>query len=153
MPLGPDAYVDPSLRDALAESRALDSGTDVMLGVVYRHLAPDRVEATMEVTETHVQPYGVLHGGLSVTLAESICSVGANLWTMPQGKFAVGMEINANHLHSAKIGETVTGVATPLHSGRDTHVWEARLTNGSGVLTCVARCTVKVLKSAKRSAL
>jgi 1,4-dihydroxy-2-naphthoyl-CoA hydrolase len=91
-----------------------------------------------------VQPYGVLHGGVSVVLAETLGSTAAAHCT-PPGHRVVGLDINANHIRSASAG-WVTGVAKPVHIGRSTMVWHIDLRNDAGELTCVARLTLSVLK-------
>jgi 1,4-dihydroxy-2-naphthoyl-CoA hydrolase len=93
---------------------------------------------------THTrQPYGLLHGGVSVVLAETLGSCGA-AFTLPEGYRAVGLDINANHLRGATSG-WVTGIARPVHVGRTTQVWQIELTNDAGELTCVSRITMAVL--------
>jgi len=106
-------------------------------------LTPERVEAVMPVTPRHHQPFGLLHGGVSVLLAESVVSIGAYL-AAPAGKHAVGVEINANHLRPMSEG-TVTAEAKPLHVGRSTHVWQVDIRNEAGKRVCVSRCTVAIV--------
>lgn len=106
-------------------------------------LTPKRVEAVMPVTPRHHQPFGLLHGGVSVLLAESVVSIGAYL-AAPAGKHAVGIEINANHLRPMSEG-TVTAEAKPLHVGRSTHVWQVDIRNEAGKRVCVSRCTVAIV--------
>jgi uncharacterized protein (TIGR00369 family) len=89
------------------------------------------------------QPYGILHGGVSVVLAETLGSCGA-AYAVPLGQRAVGLDINANHLKSAHAG-WVTGITRPLHIGRSTQVWQIELANDQGQLTCVARITMAML--------
>lgn len=107
-------------------------------------MSSDRVEATMPVTEKHHQPFGVLHGGVSVVLAESVASIGAYL-AAPEGHVAMGIEINANHIRAVREG-TVTAVATPVHRGRSTHVWQVEIRGAQGKLVCVSRCTLAIVK-------
>ena len=118
-------------------------GLDALLGIAYERLTPDEVVLTMPVTPRHHQPFGILHGGASLVLAESAASVGAAL-KAPAGKTAVGMEINANHLRPVRAG-TLRAVATPLHAGRTTQVWEVRLTDERERLVCISRCTLAVV--------
>lgn len=106
-------------------------------------LTPKRVEAVMPVTPRHHQPFGLLHGGVSVLLAESVVSIGAYL-AAPAGKHAVGVEINANHLRPMTDG-TVTAEARPLHVGRSTHVWQVDICNEAGQRVCISRCTVAIV--------
>jgi len=89
------------------------------------------------------QPYGILHGGVSVVLAETLGSCGA-AFACPPGHKAVGLDINANHLRSTTSG-WVTGVARPVHIGRSTHVWQVELSNEQGQLTCISRITMAIL--------
>ena len=88
------------------------------LGMKFQHVSRDKIIATMPVNENSVQPFGVLHGGASVALAETLCSVGG--WFLLEGmdKTVVGVEINANHIRSVKMGGEVTGTAKPFHAGR-----------------------------------
>ena len=90
-----------------------------------------------------IQPYGLLHGGVSVVLAETLGSCGAAYCT-PLGQRVVGLDINANHLKGTTSG-WVTGIARPVHMGRSTQVWAIELTNDAGELTCVSRITMAVL--------
>jgi uncharacterized protein (TIGR00369 family) len=105
---------------------------------------PDRVVATMPVGAAQHQPSGLLHGGASVALAETVASVGACL--VPGGgvRRVVGLEINANHVRAVRSG-TVTAVGEPLHQGRSTEVWSIEIRDDDGRLVCVSRCTVAVL--------
>lgn len=107
---------------------------------------PDRVVARMPVTPRVHQPFGLLHGGASVALAETVASFGAFISVMDQGMVAVGIEINANHLKGKRDG-VVTATATPLHKGRSTHVWEVRITDEANKLVCVSRCTLAIVPS------
>lgn len=132
-------------RVALDELRALASRSLIhTLGIEIVELGPDRVVATMPVDERTRQPFGILHGGASVALAETAASLGA--WrNIDRARFAaVGLEINANHLR-AKRGGTVRVTATPLHRGRQTQVWSAEITDEENRLVCVARCTLAVV--------
>ena len=95
------------------------------------------------------QPYGILHGGASVVLAETIASVGTGNLINRETHAAVGLEINANHIKSKKDG-LITGTGVPLHKGRTTMVWDVRLTDEAGKLICVSRCTVAVVPIAGR---
>lgn len=104
----------------------------------------ERVTATMPVTPKHHQPFGVLHGGVSVVLAESTASVGAYL-AAPKGYTAVGMEVNANHVRSVKKGR-LAAVATPLHTGRSSHVWDVKIHHEGDKLVCVSRCTMAIIQ-------
>lgn len=111
-----------------------------LLGIEFQSVSPERVVATMPVDARTHQPFGILHGGASVALAETVASVGAALNAGP-GRTAVGMEINANHIRPKRSG-TVTAVATPSHVGRSSSVWEIRITDEDGKLICLSRCTL-----------
>lgn len=104
----------------------------------------DYLEATMPVDKRTHQVYGILHGGASVVLAETLGSMGAML-TIDQAKFhCVGIDINANHIKAVKSG-LVTGRAAPIHTGRSTQVWGIEIKNDAGELVCVSRITMAVV--------
>ncbi len=105
---------------------------------------PDRVRVRMPVGPKVHQPYGLLHGGASVALAETAASIASALNIDRETQWAVGLEINANHLHAVRDG-WVTAEATPLHRGRATMVWSIEIRDEGGRLTCVSRCTVAVV--------
>jgi 1,4-dihydroxy-2-naphthoyl-CoA hydrolase len=113
------------------------------LGIEVVELTPERVVATMPVTPRHHQPFGYLHGGASVALAETVASLGGSL-NCPPGIAAFGMEINANHLRPKREG-LLTAVGTPLHRGRTTQVWEVKIYDEEHILICAARCTLAVV--------
>ena len=113
------------------------------LGIEITELGDDFVRGRVPVDHRTVQPFGLLHGGVSVVLAESLGSIGA-YYASPEGYGAVGLDINANHLRSATSG-WVTGTARPVHLGRSTHVWQIELVNEGGELTCVSRLTMAIL--------
>jgi 1,4-dihydroxy-2-naphthoyl-CoA hydrolase len=113
------------------------------LGIVFTEAGPDWLRATMPVDARTVQPYGRLHGGASVVLAETLGSSAGNLCAAPD-RICVGLEINANHLRAARAG-TVTGTARPLHVGRATQVWEIRIEDAAGKPVCVSRLTLAVI--------
>jgi 1,4-dihydroxy-2-naphthoyl-CoA hydrolase len=134
-------------RPDLATLNARSAGSAVAhLGIVFTELGEDFLRGTMPVDERTKQPYGLLHGGSSVLLAETLGSMAANLCVEdPATQQAVGLEINANHLRAAKSG-IVTGTARPLHLGRSTQVWEIRIEDESGRLVCISRLTMSVVK-------
>lgn len=113
------------------------------LGVEFLAVGDDSITARVPVDTRTKQPYGLLHGGVSVVLAETLGSCGA-AYSCPEGHRAVGLDINANHLKGATSG-WVTGVTRPVHIGRTTQVWQIDLTNDAGELTCVSRITMAVL--------
>jgi len=113
------------------------------LGIVFTEIGADYVRATMPVDARTHQPFGLLHGGASVLLAETLGSMAGGL-CVPDGQVVVGIEINANHLRGVRNG-TVTGTARALHVGRSTHVWEIRIEDECGQLVCVSRITLAVI--------
>ena len=115
------------------------------LGIEVRELTAERVVATMAVTPALYQPLGYLHGGASVALAETVASIGGFL-NAPAGHAVFGLEINANHLRPVRSGQ-LTAIATPLHRGRTTQVWEIMISDAAGKLVCVSRCTVAVVQA------
>ncbi len=114
------------------------------LGIVFTEVGDDFVRGTMPVDARTHQPYGLLHGGASVLLAETLGSSAGNL-CVPDDRVCVGIEINANHLRGVRDG-VVTGTARPLHGGRATHVWEIRIEDARGRLACVSRLTLAVVE-------
>jgi uncharacterized protein (TIGR00369 family) len=136
---------DDATRAAIAEYRALaPRSLAEHLGIELVELGPGRVIATMPVDERTRQPFGILHGGASVALAETVASLGA--WrSVDRERFAaVGLEINANHLRAKRDG-IVTAVGTPVHQGRTTQVWNIEIRDEAGRLVCVARCTMAIV--------
>ena len=113
------------------------------LGMEMLEVGDDFIRGRVPVDARTRQPYGLLHGGVSVVLAETLGSCGA-AFSCPEGHRAVGLDINANHLRGATSG-WVTGVTRPIHRGRTTQVWQIDLTNDAGELTCVSRITMAVL--------
>ncbi|GAD91104.1 putative esterase [Vibrio halioticoli NBRC 102217] len=117
------------------------------LGIVYTDISDNSIAATMPVCANTHQPFGLLHGGASVVLAESLGSVAANFCCAPDS-FCVGLEINANHLKAARSG-VVTGVASPIHLGGTTQIWSIEIRDEAGDLVCISRHTVMVRKTKK----
>ncbi|MGB5984896.1 MAG: hotdog fold thioesterase [Desulfobacterales bacterium] len=107
-------------------------------------IGDDYVKGTMPVDHRTRQPYGLLHGGASVALAETLGSFAAHMAVEPECR-CVGLEINANHLRSKKQG-LVTGIARPVHLGRSTQIWDIRITDEAERLICISRLTLAVLK-------
>ena len=114
------------------------------LGIKVTELGEDFVVGTMPVDNRTKQPFGILHGGASVALAETLASYGGYLTIDPEKYYVVGVEINANHLKVAKSG-IVTGKCSPIKRGRSTQVWQTEITDKSGDLICVSRITLMVL--------
>ena len=115
------------------------------LGIEWVELGKDFFKAKMPVDHRTIQPYGLLHGGASCVLAETIGSVASHLVIDPIQFYCVGIEINANHIRSAKEG-FVYGTCSPLHIGSSTHVWDIRITNEEEKLICISRLTVAIMK-------
>lgn len=113
------------------------------LGIEYIEIGPDYLTARMPVDDRTRQPYGILHGGASVVLAESLGSVAAHI-VAGGNKATVGLEVNANHIRAVREG-FVIGTVTPLHIGGRTQVWEIKIRSEDGRLVCVSRLTVAVL--------
>jgi len=114
------------------------------LGIRITDIGDDYLRGTMPVDARTLQPYGLLHGGASVSLAETLGSAAAMLCVDPDKEVAVGLDINANHLRAAT-GGVVTGTARPIHIGRTTQVWEIRVEDEQQRLICIARLTVAVV--------
>ena len=123
---------------------ASSAGTAVShLGIEFLEVGDDFIRARVPVDARTIQPYGLLHGGVSVVLAETLGSCGA-AYCVPAGQRVVGLDINANHLSGTTSG-WVTGITRPVHIGRSTQVWAIELTNDAGQLTCVSRITMAML--------
>ena len=114
------------------------------IGIEWAEIGDDFIKARMPVDHRTKQPYGLLHGGASAVLAETLGSVASALVVDHSKFYCVGLEINANHIRSAREG-FVTGMVTPIHLGRQTHVWDIKIYNEENKLTCVSRLTVAVL--------
>jgi 1,4-dihydroxy-2-naphthoyl-CoA hydrolase len=114
------------------------------LGIRYTEVGEDFLSASMPVDARTKQPAGILHGGASVALAETLGSTGANLVVDREKKLCVGLEINANHIRAMREGE-VRGTARPLHIGSTTQVWEIKIVDAKERLVCVSRITMAVL--------
>ena len=124
---------------------ASNRGLASYLGITFIEIGDDFLRARMPVDEHTRQPYGILHGGASVALAETLGSVAAWLTLDPSKKLAVGLEINANHIRAVKAPSAVIGNARPLHVGSSTQVWDIRITTEDDKLVCISRFTVAVL--------
>ena len=123
---------------------ALSEGSAVShLGIEFIEVGDDFLRGRVPVDKRTFQPYGLLHGGVSVVLAETLGSMAAG-HVVAEGYFVVGLDINANHLKSARSG-WVTGITRPVHIGRSTQVWHIDMHNDAGELTCVSRLTMSVL--------
>lgn len=115
------------------------------LGMNFELISRSEMRASMPVNENTTQPFGLLHGGASVALAETLASIGAHLNIEDDSKMAVGLEINANHIRPVRFGGKVTGIAKPIHRGKQTQVWETRIETENGKLVSISRCTLAVV--------
>jgi 1,4-dihydroxy-2-naphthoyl-CoA hydrolase len=139
-------YIQPNIEKRVEKFLSVsEKNMGDTLGISFTSFKSDEVKATMPVNETTIQPFGLLHGGASVALAETLASIGAWLNIDEEGKTAVGVEINANHVRAAQKGETVHGISRPIHTGRQTQVWETKIFNEDEKLVCVSRCTLAVV--------
>jgi len=116
-----------------------------LLEIRFTEVGDDYLVATMPVDARTHQPFGLLHGGATAALAETLGSSGANCCLDMNAEYAVGLEINANHLRSVRHGK-VTGTVRPVHIGRRTQVWETRVEDDAGKLVCVSRLTLAVMQ-------
>jgi len=115
------------------------------LGIEITEVGDNFLRGTMPVDQRTIQPMGILHGGASLALAETLGSFAANFVIDPAKKYCVGLDINANHIRSAKNGK-VTGTATPLHVGSSTQVWSIEIKDDHDRLVCISRLTMAVLE-------
>lgn len=115
-----------------------------LLGIEFTEIGDDFVCATMPVDERTHQPAGILHGGASVVLAETLGSIASYMCIDPEKHIAVGLEVNANHIRPVSSG-FVKGTCTPLHIGAKTQVWEIKMYTEKGKLNCISRLTVAIL--------
>lgn len=148
--LGQPGYTSATMSNQpAADTRAIletlpTRGLADQLGIEIIEMTPERVVATMPVDDRTRQPFGILHGGASVALAETVASLGA-VMNVDLGKAtAVGLEINANHLRAKRDG-MVRATATPCHVGRSTQVWDVRIVDEDERPVCVSRCTLAVV--------
>lgn len=133
----------PDMREHLSRGMAHAIGIELTV------LTPDKVVATMPVDDRTRQPFGLLHGGASAALAETVASLGAFMNLDRETQAAVGVELNANHLRGKTDG-IVTATATPLHRGRTTQVWDIRIEDEECRLICASRCTLAIVKRRER---
>ena len=137
-------WYDKNLK--LESFKDLGKGTmSELLGIEWTELGDDFLKARMPVDHRTIQPYGLLHGGASCVLAETLGSVCSVLVVDHTKFYCVGIEINANHIRSIRQG-FVYGTCSPLHIGSSTHVWDIRITNEEGKLVCISRLTVAIMK-------
>src|SRR6056297_2852515 len=139
-------YIQEELRDKVERFMNISQkNMEDALGIEFLSFKKDEIKASMPVNENTVQPFGILHGGASVALAETLASIGA--WIQAgESETAVGVEINANHIRAISKGEKVIGTARPVKTGRKVHVWEVKIHTEAGKLVCVSRCTLMVVR-------
>ncbi len=125
------------------QARHKDTAVE-QLGIVFTEIGDTSLSARMPVDRRTVQPHGILHGGASVLLAETLGSCAASLCLDGEAQYCVGLDINANHVRAARTG-FVTGTATPIHIGRTTHVWAIEIRDDEGKMVCVSRITMSIL--------
>ncbi len=140
MPATPHRVFPEAL--TVEQLNAFNAGIPKLIGIEFTEVGPDHLAARMPVDDRTRQPLGLLHGGASVVLAETLGSM-ASFALVGEGKTVVGLEINANHLRAVREG-FVVGTATPLHIGGRTHVWDIKIRDAGGKLVCVSRLTVAV---------
>lgn len=138
-------YIQKELKDKVDQFMSISQkNMGDAIGIEFLSFKFDEVKASMPVNENTVQPFGILHGGASVALAETLASIGAWL-NVDDSKTAVGVEINANHIRAISKGERVIGTATPVRAGRKVHVWEVKIQTETGKLVCISRCTLMIV--------
>ena len=137
-------WFKPTTLDELRQRIASRPGLSSHLGIEFTELGPDFLSGRMPVDERTHQPYGLLHGGASCVLAETLGSVAGGLVVDREAARVVGLEINANHIKAVSRG-FVVGTARPLHVGKTTQVWEIRIEDAQGRLTCISRLTLAVV--------
>lgn len=115
-----------------------------LLDIKFTEIGADFIIGTMPVDERTHQPAGILHGGASVVLAETLGSIASYMCIDPEKHVAVGLEVNANHLRPVKSG-LVTGICKIIHRGAKTHIWDIKLYDDRGKMNCISRLTVAVI--------
>ena len=140
MPIWYDPTITPDQLNPLSKGTMGEH-----LGIVLTEIGEDFLKGTMPVDHRTRQPYGLLHGGASVALAETLGSV-ASAFVVDRSKYdCVGLEINANHVRGVRAG-FVTGIARPVHLGKTTHVWDIRIHDEREKLVCISRLTVAIIR-------
>ena len=137
------AEVNPEQLQGMCQNTLIEQ-----LGIEFTEIGEAYIKGKMPVDHRTQQPLGLLHGGASVALAETLGSTAASLTVDPAKQYCVGLEINANHVKSARDG-FVYGLAKPLHVGKRTQIWEIRITNEADELVCISRITLAVMDKKK----
>ncbi len=141
-------YIDESVEQKVKQFvNTMPQNMGHALGIEFLSFKKNEVKASMPVDENTTQPFGILHGGASVALAETIASIGAWLNIEDESKTAVGVEINANHIKAMRKGTSVIGTAYPVHRGRKIQVWETKIHTLNDTLVCISRCTLAIVES------
>jgi 1,4-dihydroxy-2-naphthoyl-CoA hydrolase len=140
LPIWKDENVSVDALNLLSKDTMADT-----IGILFTEIGPNFLTATMPVDHRTHQPYGLLHGGASAALAETVGSVASSLCIDKTKQICVGMEMNCNHVRPKRDG-IVTAIATPLHIGATTHIWDIKINDEKGKLVCISRLTVAVLK-------
>lgn len=141
-------YIQPDLKNRVEQFLNIpEKHMGDALEINFTSFKSDEVKATMPVNKNSIQPFGFLHGGASVALAETLASVGAWLNLVDDSQSAMGIEINANHVRAVKKGGSVHGIAKPIKKGRRIQVWETKIFNEDDKLVCISRCTLAVVSS------
>lgn len=140
-------YSDISLEEL---NNRPDNHLSGLMGIKFTEITENSLSASMPVDERTKQPLGILHGGASVVLAETLGSIASNLVIDRSKWVAVGLEINANHLRPVSEG-MVTGICTPIHIGKKTHVWDIKLYNDAAKITCISRLTTAIIPNVKKT--
>ena len=138
-------FIVPVTVEDINTTQIIDGQMAKHLGIEMIEIGPDYMVAKMPVDHRTIQRIGIMHGGASLALAETVGSIAASYCIDRDNFFIVGQEINANHIRSVKEG-FVYAKASALHLGKGSHVWDIRITNDEGKLVCVSRFTVAVLK-------
>jgi 1,4-dihydroxy-2-naphthoyl-CoA hydrolase len=141
-------FASPSIEDANRRMQPVLGGH---LGILFTEFGTDYLRGTMPVEARTHQPMGILHGGASVVLAETLGSVAANYVVDPAKFYCVGQEINANHLRAVKSG-VVTGTARAIHLGGRSQVWGIEIRDAQDRLTCISRLTIAIVDSTRMEA-
>ncbi len=130
----------------LAAVNQLNQGTlTSLLGIVFIEIGPDFLTAIMPIKDTHKQPMGIMHGGSSCVLAETVGSIAANLCVDPEKAACVGLDLNINHIRPVRSG-VLTGKAKPFHLGKTTQVWEIQIENEEKKIVAISRLTIAIIK-------
>ncbi|AAM72548.1 MAG TPA: hotdog fold thioesterase [Chlorobaculum sp.] len=140
-------FTVPVTPEEINETQIVEGQMARHLGIEITAVGPDSMTATMPVDHRTIQRIGILHGGASLALAETVGSIAASYCVDREKQFIVGQEINANHLRAVRQGESsVHATATPLHLGRTSQVWDIKIRDDKGRLVCVSRFTAAVLE-------